>query len=340
MLLKILTVIRSIHSRWAWISCICQQPITCLRRRWSLYSWSKGRRDRVMATTRRRSKSPRPWWSTFTASRVRSGPLPRHTKSHKSCHQVRCPPQRKHLDLSWDTFLNCSCCPPQAMRRRSPSGSVWLSGRRGWGIPTLKSVFETLICITFFFSLHVLVCVQCSFTLWPCAGGCPGQRGDLPVQAEASVPTLCHREHLDIQPAEQPWTPEAHRAASAAHRGSVRAQQCRTALQRHRRSDISRWVLTPTRPKVKLLLCQWCHNEKSKIMDTAFARFNADKVQALPLYICSWADIHAVVKEIVSINNVDILKIRNMMLEKWICKTGPAVTKVCQLDSVCISTVL
>ncbi|XP_056888450.1 kinetochore-associated protein 1 [Takifugu flavidus] len=38
-------------------------------------------------------------------------------------------------------------------------------------------------------------------------------------------------------------------------------------------------------------------------------------------------DIHAVVKEIATINNVDLLKIRNMMLEKWICKTGPAVTK-------------
>lgn len=39
-------------------------------------------------------------------------------------------------------------------------------------------------------------------------------------------------------------------------------------------------------------------------------------------------DIHAVVKEIATINNVDLFKIRNMMLEKWICKTGPAVTKV------------
>ncbi|XP_075882024.1 kinetochore-associated protein 1 [Nelusetta ayraudi] len=38
-------------------------------------------------------------------------------------------------------------------------------------------------------------------------------------------------------------------------------------------------------------------------------------------------DIHAVVKELAHINNVDALKIRNMMLEKWICKTGPAVTK-------------
>ncbi|XP_034548642.1 kinetochore-associated protein 1 isoform X2 [Notolabrus celidotus] len=41
----------------------------------------------------------------------------------------------------------------------------------------------------------------------------------------------------------------------------------------------------------------------------------------------TYPDIHAVVKEIATINSVDLLKIRNMMLEKWICKTGPAVTK-------------
>ncbi|KAM3867492.1 kinetochore-associated protein 1 [Diretmus argenteus] len=38
-------------------------------------------------------------------------------------------------------------------------------------------------------------------------------------------------------------------------------------------------------------------------------------------------DIHAVCKEIATINNVDPMKIRNMLLEKWICKTGPAVAK-------------
>ncbi|XP_035514108.1 kinetochore-associated protein 1 [Morone saxatilis] len=41
----------------------------------------------------------------------------------------------------------------------------------------------------------------------------------------------------------------------------------------------------------------------------------------------TYPDIHAVVKEVATINNVDLLKIRNMMLEKWICKTGPAVAK-------------
>ncbi|KAG7490369.1 kinetochore-associated protein 1 isoform X1 [Solea senegalensis] len=40
-----------------------------------------------------------------------------------------------------------------------------------------------------------------------------------------------------------------------------------------------------------------------------------------------YPDIHAVVKETAAVNNVDLLKIRNMLLEKWICKTGPAVTK-------------
>ncbi|KAK5871517.1 hypothetical protein PBY51_004396 [Eleginops maclovinus] len=49
-------------------------------------------------------------------------------------------------------------------------------------------------------------------------------------------------------------------------------------------------------------------------------RYRDSGVQVYP-------DIHAVVKEIATINNVDLLKIRNMMLEKWICKTGPAVTK-------------
>ncbi|XP_026177601.1 kinetochore-associated protein 1 isoform X2 [Mastacembelus armatus] len=41
----------------------------------------------------------------------------------------------------------------------------------------------------------------------------------------------------------------------------------------------------------------------------------------------TYPDIHAVVKEIATVNSVDLLKIRNMMLEKWICKTGPAMTK-------------
>ncbi|XP_047447768.1 kinetochore-associated protein 1 [Mugil cephalus] len=41
----------------------------------------------------------------------------------------------------------------------------------------------------------------------------------------------------------------------------------------------------------------------------------------------NYPDIQAAVKEIATINNVDLLKIRNMMLEKWICKTGPAVAK-------------
>lgn len=42
------------------------------------------------------------------------------------------------------------------------------------------------------------------------------------------------------------------------------------------------------------------------------------------------SDIHAAVKEIATINNTDLLKIRNKMLEKWICKTGPSVAKVYQ----------
>lgn len=36
----------------------------------------------------------------------------------------------------------------------------------------------------------------------------------------------------------------------------------------------------------------------------------------------TYPDIHAVAKEISSINGVDLLKIRNILLEKWLCKTG------------------
>uniref|UniRef100_A0A3Q3BL23 Kinetochore associated 1 n=1 Tax=Kryptolebias marmoratus TaxID=37003 RepID=A0A3Q3BL23_KRYMA len=41
----------------------------------------------------------------------------------------------------------------------------------------------------------------------------------------------------------------------------------------------------------------------------------------------TYPDIHAAVKEIATVNNVDLVKIRNMLLEKWICKTGPAAAK-------------
>ncbi|XP_044228411.1 kinetochore-associated protein 1 isoform X2 [Thunnus albacares] len=52
----------------------------------------------------------------------------------------------------------------------------------------------------------------------------------------------------------------------------------------------------------------------------------------------TYPDIHAVIKEIAAINNVDLLKIRNMMLEKWICKTGPAVAKdICNQE--CVSNI-
>ncbi|XP_029961373.1 kinetochore-associated protein 1 [Salarias fasciatus] len=41
----------------------------------------------------------------------------------------------------------------------------------------------------------------------------------------------------------------------------------------------------------------------------------------------TYPDIHAAVKEIAAINSVDLMKICYTMLEKWICKTGPAVAK-------------
>ncbi|XP_073716353.1 kinetochore-associated protein 1 isoform X1 [Misgurnus anguillicaudatus] len=38
----------------------------------------------------------------------------------------------------------------------------------------------------------------------------------------------------------------------------------------------------------------------------------------------TFPDIHSVAKEIASINGVDFLKIRNVLLEKWLCQTGPS----------------
>uniref|UniRef100_A0A3Q4H4T1 Kinetochore associated 1 n=1 Tax=Neolamprologus brichardi TaxID=32507 RepID=A0A3Q4H4T1_NEOBR len=50
----------------------------------------------------------------------------------------------------------------------------------------------------------------------------------------------------------------------------------------------------------------------------------------------TYPDIHGAVKEIATVNNVDLLKIRTMLLEKWICKTGPAVVKVCHRSTHCV----
>ncbi|XP_061622950.1 kinetochore-associated protein 1 isoform X2 [Phyllopteryx taeniolatus] len=41
----------------------------------------------------------------------------------------------------------------------------------------------------------------------------------------------------------------------------------------------------------------------------------------------TYPDIHAVVKEIATINQVDLLKIHNTLLEKWICRTGSVSAK-------------
>ncbi|XP_060762821.1 kinetochore-associated protein 1 isoform X2 [Neoarius graeffei] len=49
----------------------------------------------------------------------------------------------------------------------------------------------------------------------------------------------------------------------------------------------------------------------------------------------TYPDIHAVAKEIASINGVDLLKVRNILLEKWLCKTGQTTGKDIQYhDSV------
>ncbi|XP_018608327.2 kinetochore-associated protein 1 [Scleropages formosus] len=48
----------------------------------------------------------------------------------------------------------------------------------------------------------------------------------------------------------------------------------------------------------------------------------------------AYPDIHAVAKEIAAINNVDLSKVRDMMLEKWLCKTGPSVKEINSQDYV------
>ncbi|XP_056602843.1 kinetochore-associated protein 1 [Triplophysa dalaica] len=49
----------------------------------------------------------------------------------------------------------------------------------------------------------------------------------------------------------------------------------------------------------------------------------------------TYPDIHSVAKEIASINGVDLLKIRNVLLEKWLCKTGQTNAKdISHLDHV------
>ncbi|KAA0716378.1 Kinetochore-associated protein 1 [Triplophysa tibetana] len=46
----------------------------------------------------------------------------------------------------------------------------------------------------------------------------------------------------------------------------------------------------------------------------------------------TYPDIHSVAKEIASINGVDLLKIRNVLLEKWLCKTGQTNGKMHPMD--------
>uniref|UniRef100_A0A673J6Y3 RZZ complex subunit KNTC1/ROD C-terminal domain-containing protein n=1 Tax=Sinocyclocheilus rhinocerous TaxID=307959 RepID=A0A673J6Y3_9TELE len=48
----------------------------------------------------------------------------------------------------------------------------------------------------------------------------------------------------------------------------------------------------------------------------------------------TYPDIHSVAKDIASINGVDLLKIRNILLEKWLCQTGQSNGKDNHQDSV------
>lgn len=48
-------------------------------------------------------------------------------------------------------------------------------------------------------------------------------------------------------------------------------------------------------------------------------------------FFFNWTDIHSVAKDIASINSVDLQKIRNILLEKWLCQTGQSNGKVCKI---------
>lgn len=133
-------------SRWVSTSYTCQQPTTCLRRSWSRYYYSRGKKAKVMSSIRRLSVWPRPWWSTSTASRARSGLPPRPTRSPRSSHQVW--PDDDTFALHFPAWFICVymhwtvSCFLKATRRLSHWGFVWLLRMHGWRIQTLRSEFS------------------------------------------------------------------------------------------------------------------------------------------------------------------------------------------------------
>lgn len=123
----------------------------------------------------------------------------------------------------------------QSLRFCLALGDAWLKD------PNLEvsNIFYLVI-----FIINCLVLIYSLFKSW--AGSSTGQRRDLFVQAEAAVSALSYWEHVDNQPSEQPGASETDWAASQAHSGSVWAQQCGAALQRHRKSNLSWWACFDT----------------------------------------------------------------------------------------------
>ncbi|KAL4646609.1 kinetochore-associated protein 1 [Arapaima gigas] len=71
---------------------------------------------------------------------------------------------------------------------------------------------------------------------------------------------------------------------------------------------------------VRLLAALWEHNSVEQRMRNPGGH--------------AYSDIHAVAKEIATVNNIDLSKVRDMMLEKWLCKTGPSVKEMNSQDCV------
>nr|XP_023653527.1 kinetochore-associated protein 1 isoform X2 [Paramormyrops kingsleyae] len=79
-------------------------------------------------------------------------------------------------------------------------------------------------------------------------------------------------------------------------------------------------LLKLTSMPVRLLEALWEHGSVEQ-------RMQNPTTEACP-------DLHGVAKEIAEINNVDLSKVRDILLEKWLCKTEPSIEEVSSQDSV------
>uniref|UniRef100_A0A3B3RDN2 Kinetochore associated 1 n=1 Tax=Paramormyrops kingsleyae TaxID=1676925 RepID=A0A3B3RDN2_9TELE len=79
-------------------------------------------------------------------------------------------------------------------------------------------------------------------------------------------------------------------------------------------------LLKLTSMPVRLLEALWEHGSVEQ-------RMQNPTTEACP-------DLHGVAKEIAEINNVDLSKVRDILLEKWLCKTEPSIEVISSQDSV------